>query len=75
MFSGKIKLGSVGEYEIKAIKTKIPIKDTKIPVISISLLTKKLKTELAIFLFPYLMNQIYHFVSSNFIVKIKIIMT
>ena len=37
-FSGNIKLGSVGEYEFKAIRSKTPIIDIKTPKISINLL-------------------------------------
>ena len=53
---------------------KIPNKDTEIPIISIILLIKKNKYWISSFLYPYTKNRIYHFVSSNFFVKIKIIM-
>ena len=53
-----MKFGSLGEYEIKAIKSKIPKQAMIIPLISINLLIIKVITELANFLYPYLMNQI-----------------
>ena len=37
-FTGNIKLGSLGEYETKAIKSNAPIKDIHTPKISINLL-------------------------------------
>ena len=38
MFSGNIKLGSLGEYEAKAIKSNAPTEDIHTPIISINLL-------------------------------------
>ena len=49
MLSLNIKFGSDGEYESKAINSKIPNIETNIPTISIILLVIKINNELAIF--------------------------
>ena len=49
VLSGKIKFGSSGEYEIKAIKIKIPIKKKQIPKISINLLVMNVRAVFDIF--------------------------
>ena len=49
MLSLNIKFGSDGEYESKAINSKIPNTETIIPIISIILLVIKINNELAIF--------------------------
>ena len=66
VFSGKIKFGSEGEYETKEMNTKIPKQKIKIPRISINLLIVKISIVFPSFFISILMNQIYHFVSSNF---------
>ena len=48
-FSGNIKFGSFGEYEIRLIKIKIPNIETNIPIISINLLIMKINSVFAIF--------------------------
>ena len=54
VLSGKIKLGSSGEKEMSAIRSKMPEINIKIPDISISLFTKNKTTEFAIFLISIL---------------------
>ena len=66
VLSGNMKLGSSGEYVNKADISKIPEANTIIPIISEILFIVKLINKLAVFLIFILMNQLYHFVSSNF---------
>ena len=66
VFSGNIKFGSFGEYVNRETKRKIPKKKIEIPKISAILLTVKFTNKLAIFLIFIKVNQLYHFVSSNF---------
>ena len=66
VLSGNIKLGSSGEYEIRATNKSTPELIIKIPKISNN---RFVKNEIAIFVrfeIFILMNQINHFVSSNF---------
>ena len=66
VFSGKIKFGSSGEYVNNEAKSKIPQIDIIIPKISANLFMIKLINKLAVFLIFIYVNQLYHFVSSNF---------
>ena len=50
VFSGNIKLGSSGEYEIKAISSRLPATNTNIPKISARRFIAKLSNKLAVFL-------------------------
>ena len=66
VFWGKMKFGSLGEYVIRAKNNIIPDLEIKIPNVSANLLMAKLSNKLAVFLIFIQMNQLNHFVSSNF---------
>ena len=56
----------VPNHTKRATKRKAPVTKTIIPKISAKRFKVKLLNELAIFLISICINQIYHFVSSNF---------
>ena len=66
VLSGNIKFGSPGEYESKEINNKKPEIKTINPKVSATLLIVKLSSKFAVFLKSINVNQLYHFVSSNF---------
>ena len=66
VFLGNIKFGSSGEQDNREINSNNPAKNITIPKISAKRLNVKLINKLAVFLIFIQMNQLYHFVSSNF---------